>query len=240
MRRVQWRNCGWVAAYLLMAPVAAQTPEKQLVLTITSDQLQSGVVSEVTWDAGTLVIQGVFANAQGKLTPQYFAKPADSITLLRWPDHSTASRKFWETKSRRISPTGIGRIELGSDSRMPMYGIDSLQHRVMDAATMGGMITTHTLKLNGVTIHERENPIPPYDGEVWSWSPLELNRIAYVDGKGDLWVAGADGRRPRRIARGDFTLPAWSDDGRLIAIAERKTDRWEVSVISVPADLRRQ
>jgi len=83
-------------------------------------------------------------------------------------------------------------------------------------------------------------PCAAQTGEIWSWSPLELNRIAYADGEGDLWVACADGRSPRRIVRSDFTLPAWSDDGRVIAAAERKPDRSEISVIHLPADLRRR
>ena len=75
---------------------------------------------------------------------------------------------------------------------------------------------------------------------MWSWSPPELNRIAYVDGKGDLWIARADGMRPQRIAKGSFTLPAWSEDGRSIAIVERKNNgaRWDVSIIHLPAEFR--
>jgi len=233
------RNFLWIAAALVAVPCVAQTPEKQLVVTITGQQLRNGVVSELTWDGGTLVIQGVFADASGKLAAQYFAKPSDGVTLVHWADHSVASRKYWETKSKRISPTGLGRISLASDASLPVYGIGSLEQRMGDSAVMGGTITTHVLKLHTLTIHERISPAAPYDGETWTWSPLELNRIAYVDGKGDLWVAAASGRSPRRIAKGDFTLPAWSDDGRLIAVAERKRDRWEISVIHLPADLRR-
>jgi thiol-disulfide isomerase/thioredoxin len=59
---------------------------------------------------------------------------------------------------------------------------------------------------------------------VWSWSPAELNRIAYVDAEGDIWIAGADGRSPERLLKGNFTLPAWSEDGRVLAIAEKKGD----------------
>jgi Tol biopolymer transport system component len=41
--------------------------------------------------------------------------------------------------------------------------------------------------------------------------------------------------------RGNFTLPAWSDDGRQIAIAERKNGgrKWEISVITLPPRLVR-
>ena len=38
-------------------------------------------------------------------------------------------------------------------------------------------------------------PCAAQTGENCSWSPLELNRIAYVDGKGDPRIACADLRR---------------------------------------------
>jgi hypothetical protein len=234
------RGVVWLAALTLAVPCAAQTGEKELVLTITGPQLRSGVVAELAWDGGTLVIQGVFVEASGQLAAQYFAKPAGKTTIENWPEHSAASLRYWQTKSNRRSPTGLGSMSVVSDSKLPMYGVGSLAQRMGDAVSMGGTITTHVITLHDLKLHERISAVAPYDGEIWSWSPLELNRIAYVDGKGDLWIAVADGQSPRRIARGNFTLPAWSGDGRMIAVAERKSDRWEISVMHLPADLRRQ
>jgi hypothetical protein len=234
------RGVLWLAALTLSVPCAAQTGEKEVVLTITGPQLRSGVVAELAWDGGTLVIQGVFIDPSGQLAAQYFAKPAGTTTLEKWREHSAASLQYWQTKSNRRSPTGLGSISVASDSKLPMYGVGSLAQRMGDAVTMGGTITTHVITLHGLKLHERISAVAPYDGEIWSWSPLELNRIAYVDGKGDLWIAFADGQSPRRIARGDFTLPAWSGDGRMIAVAERKSDRWEISVMHLPADLRHE
>ena len=39
---------------------------------------------------------------------------------------------------------------------------------------------------------------------------------------------------------GDFMLPAWSDDGTQIAVAERKNHgkKWEIYVVTVPPSLR--
>jgi Tol biopolymer transport system component len=50
----------------------------------------------------------------------------------------------------------------------------------------------------------------------------------------------ADGGKPQRVLKGDFTLPAWSDDGRAIAVAERKDGgrRWEISIVYLPEGLR--
>jgi hypothetical protein len=109
-----------------------------------------------------------------------------------------------------------------------------------DAADMGGMQHKTIVKLGKLVLHERASGVAPYDGEVWSWSPAELNRIAYVDGEGDLWVAAADGRNARRLLKGDFTLPAWSEDGKAIAVAEKKDGgrRWDISVVLLPENLR--
>jgi Tol biopolymer transport system component len=75
---------------------------------------------------------------------------------------------------------------------------------------------------------------------VWAWSGPELNRIAYVDEKGDLWIARADGKRAERVLRGPVTLPAWSEDGRLIAVTERRDGgaRWDISIVRVPERFR--
>ena len=42
------------------------------------------------------------------------------------------------------------------------------------------------------------------------------------------------------LLKGDFTLPAWSDDGKAIAVAEKKDGgrRWDISVVLLPQALR--
>jgi len=228
-----------LAALIVPAAAYAQA-EKELVVTVTSEQLKGGVVSEIAWDGGTLVIQGVFAKPSGELDAQYFVTPAKNIDLQQRPAHTEASARYWEMKSRRVSPTGLGTIVVSKDEKMPMYGIASQEQRMADAHDMGGTQVLHTVRLGRLVLHERNGVIPPYDGELWAWSPPEFNRVAWVDKGGDLWIARADGRDPQRILRGDFTLPAWSDDGTLIAIAERKNGgkKWEISVVTVPPQLR--
>ena len=232
-----------IIASLLALPVAviAQNAERQLVVTITAEQLKGGVVSEITWDGGAIVLQGVFAEPNGQLNAHYFVKPAEGITLQPRTAHTEASARYWDVKSRTVSPTGLGRITTTKDAKMPMYGIASQEQRMMDANQMGGTQIRHVVKLNSLVLHERHGEVAPYDGETWSWSPLELNRVAYVDGSGDLWIADADGSDAQRILKGNFTLPAWSDDGRMIAVAERKNNgkRWEISVVTVPKQLLR-
>ena len=227
------------ASLFVPATAIAQTAERQVIVTITAAELKGGVVSEIAWDAGTIVLQGVFANPDGTLSPQYFVTPAENIALKQQTAHTDASARYWETKARTTAPTGLGRITVTEDAKLPMYGIASQEQRLQDAVTMGGTQKRFMVRLGSLTLHERTGDIRPYEGEVWSWSPVELNRVAYVDTKGDLWIARADGAGARRIMKGDFTLPAWSEDGRIIAIAEKKDGgrRWEVSIIRLPKDV---
>ena len=153
--------------------------------------------------------------------------------------HTEASARYWEMKSKPLSPTGIGRITTGKDEKLPMYGIASQEQRMSDANDMGGTQVLHSIKLGNLLLHERVSQIPPYDGELWGWSSPEVNRIAYIDKKGDLWIAAADGRNPQRVLSGNFMLPAWSEDGTQIAVAERKNNgkKWEIYVITLPPSL---
>lgn len=230
---------------LLIIAIAASAPaglqqqaEKEIILTITAPELKGGVISEITWDGKALMLQGVFAEPSGELKAQYFVIPAETTQVEHWKEQTDASLAYWRRKSNRVSPTGLGRIEFKGDTKMPQFGVGSLERRIADAVDMGGTQTKTEVRLGSLTLHDRTGE-PPYDGEVWSWSPAELNRVAYVDAKGDLFVARADGRDARRVMKGDFTLPAWSDDGRSIAIVEKKDGgrRWEVSLIRLPRDL---
>src|SRR5262245_6510114 len=207
---------------LLAQSGAAPPVERQPVATITGPQLDGGVLSEITWDAGKLLLQGAIANPDGTLSGRYLLVPADGTAIAQLKEQTARSMEYWNRKSKRLSPTGLGEIVSRSDAKMPMYGVASLERRVGDALDMGGTQQKVRPRLGRLVFHERDRAIEPYDGEVWSWSPAEINRIAYVDGSGDLWIARADGRDAKRILKGRFTLPAWSDDGRAIAVAERK------------------
>lgn len=231
----------FAALVCLAAPTPAdQAIERQHVLSIAAQDIDGGILSEITWDSGALLLQGVVANPDGSLSGRYVVIPAKGTTLARLTEQTDASLNYWQIKSRRLSPTGIGQISTGVDSKMPMYGVASLERRMSDAADMGGMQRKALIRLGKLVLHERNTDVVPYDGEIWSWSPAELNRIAYVDGNGDLWVAAADGRDARRLLKGDFTLPAWSDDGKAIAVAEKKDGgrRWDISVVLLPEALR--
>jgi hypothetical protein len=219
--------------------LAAQAPDKQLVATITAPTLAGGIVSGLLWDGGTLIIQTA-AMENGALAARYFVAAGPGIELRRLAAAPPSVGPYWKMKSARVSPTGLGKIKTHGDSKLPMYGVSSQEKRLADAMDLGGAIVTFELQVGDLVLNRRRD-VEPFDGEVWSWSPPELNRIAYVDEKGDLWVAEADGRHSERLAKGKFMLPAWSVDGRAIAVVERKEDgaKWEVSVVHLPEKYRR-
>jgi hypothetical protein len=229
-----------VIAALSAGTATAQAPEKELVATLSGKLLAGGLVTGVAWDGATLIIQTA-ALEKGEPKAHFFAVPGPGMELRVLAALPAGVEGYWKRKASRKSPTGLGTITLLSGSKLPMYGIASQAQRFADAMDMGGTQVTHEFRIGDLVLHRRRDTVP-YDGEVWSWSPAEINRIAYVDEKGDLWTAMADGRNPERLLRGQFTLPAWSEDGRVLAFVERKGDgaKWEVSVLHLPEKFRQQ
>ena len=208
--------------------------ERDVLVVITGPDLRGGAVSQLLWHDDEVLIQGVFAS-EGGLAPIYFVAPTRDTGLRRLTGLPDGSLAAWRRQSSRVSPTGLGTITTSADTALPMYGVGPQEQRLSDAVSMGGTASRHTVRLGRLVLHERTGT-PPYDGEVWAWSSARVNRVAWVDGKGDLWIAEADGRHPRRLLRGNFSLPAWSDDGRALAVVERKDNgqRWDVSVVRLP------
>ncbi len=231
------------ATLLMCAGVAigAQSADKELVATISGPVLSGGIVSALAWDGGTLIIQTVAVEKDGTRSARYLTVAGSGMEVRTLSAAPPECERYWARKANRVSPTGLGKITSTNDAKLPMYGIASRERRMLDAVDMGGTRVAHELRLGPLLLHRRVN-VAPYDGEVWSWSPPEINRIAYVDEKGDLWIARADGAAAERVVKGKFTLPAWSEDGLLLAIAERKNDgaKWEVSIVHLPAKYRTQ
>lgn len=218
----------------LVMLASAQTAERLLIASIEPAQVELGTVAELVWDGDELVVL-VAVPRGGTHEPRFYALPGPGVALRRLPAPPAGREKYWKDKASRVSPTGLGRITKASDSQLPMMGVGSLEQRLDNAAGFGGTSQKFEVRLGDLVLHASSTR-DPYDGEVWAWSPAEINRIAYVDGKGDLHVAGADGAGARRLARGNFLLPAWSLDGRAIAVVERndRKKRWDVYVIPVP------
>jgi hypothetical protein len=215
---------------------SAQTLDQELVATFSGPEIEGAIVSELLWDGGTLIIQSAALRADGQLTPRYFAAPGANMELRHLVAAPASAERYWKMKASRVSPTGLGTIRLRSDAHSPAPAAVTEAVGGMANAAISGSYLTHEFQLGRRVIHRSKGPEPPYDGEVWAWTTPAINRIAYVDGNGDLWIARADGHAAQRIMRGPVTLPAWSEDGRLIAVAERKDSgkRWDVSIVRVP------
>jgi hypothetical protein len=240
MSRTTWLMAVAVGLTVSVPRLAgAQAPEKEVVATISGKMLAGGLVTGLGWDGATLVIQTA-ALEKGEPKARYFVAPGRGMELRALDALPASVERYWNMKASRKSPTGLGTIILVSGSKLPMYGIASQEKRFADAMDMGGTQVSHEFRIGELVIHRRRDTAP-YDGEIWSWSPADLNRIAYADEKGELWIATADGRSPERVLKGHFTLPAWSEDGRVLAFAERKADgsKWEVSIVHLPERFRR-
>lgn len=226
---------------LLLALSAAlglpQSSEKVLIASIQASALDNGAVSELVWNGKELVVLVAVAQpgAPGGYDARFYALPGPGVELRRLAAPPPGRDAYWKQKASRMSPTGLGKIVRSSDATLPMAGIGSLEGRLEGAADFGAMNRRYDIRLNSLLLHTSKER-DPYDGEVWAWSPLDQNQIAYVDGKGDLWIADADGANPARLLKGNFVLPAWSLDGTAIAVVERNAakKRWDVFVVPVP------
>jgi len=74
-----------------------------------------------------------------------------------------------------------------------------------------------------------------YDSSpAWSPSGKTVAFVRYHHGRGEIWIVGADGSRPRLLradARSSNETPAWSRDGARIAFTARTGGRSSIDVI---------
>jgi hypothetical protein len=223
-----------LALVLAVAFALPQSSEKLLIASIEPASIDQGMVSELIWDGDELVVLVAVPTAGGQ-EARFYTLPGPGVAVRRLAAPPAGHDEYWAKKASRISPTGLGRITKATDAQMPMMGIGALEDRLEAAAAFGSTDKTFDIRLNSLVLHSAKQR-DPYDGEVWAWSPAEKNQIAYIDAKGDLWIARADGENAKRLQKGNFLLPAWSLDGRAVAVVERNTGkkRWDVFVITVP------
>ncbi|MCK7574632.1 MAG: hypothetical protein MZV65_01105 [Chromatiales bacterium] len=201
--------------------------------------LAGGLVTGVAWDGGTLIIQTA-AVENGEPKAHYFAVAAPGMEVRPLDVVPASVEAYWKKKAARKSPTGLGAITIVSGSKLPMHG-----HLV--AGRGSRMPSTWAATRSSTRCGSADSCCTggaapsPMTAKSGPGRRPNSNRVAYVDDKGDIWVAGADGRSPELLLKGSFTLPAWSDDGRAVAIAEKKGDggAWEISVVYLPERFRR-
>ena len=147
--------CALIAT-LLTPAATAQSLDKELVASLSGPALGQGVVSELLWDGGTLIVQSAAVQPDGQLMPRYFAAPAANMELQRLEAAPASAERYWKMKSSRVSPTRLGTITAGRDSAMPMLGVGTQENRLLNAAELGGMDITHELHLGKTLIHRRK------------------------------------------------------------------------------------
>jgi hypothetical protein len=146
--------CALIAA-VLVPTTAAQNLDKELVASISGPALDRGIVSELLWDGGTLIIQSAVVQSDGQLTPRYFAAPAANMDLQRLDAAPASAEHYWKMKSSRVSPTRLGTISARHDAQLPMFGVGTTQNRLLNAVEIGKMDVTHQFRLGGLLIHSR-------------------------------------------------------------------------------------
>ena len=124
--------CALIAT--LPAPAGlAQTLDKELVASISGPVLERGIVSELLWDGGTLIIQSAVVEPDGQLKPRYFAAPAANMELQHLAVAPASAERYWKMKSSRVSPTRLGTITARHDTHMQMNGVGTQQNRLLNA-----------------------------------------------------------------------------------------------------------
>jgi hypothetical protein len=77
-----------------------------------------------------------------------------------------------------------------------------------------------------------------YPGMTYSWSPPGGRALAFTN-EFKLFVVSDDGKTRKKIASGNYTLPAWSNDGKKIAFARATgsgtfgTQNWRILVVDL-------
>ena len=95
-------------AILLASAGIAQTLDKELVASISGAALDRGIVSELLWDGGTLIIQSAVVEPDGQLKPRYFAAPAANMELQQPRGRTRVRRTLLEDEIQPRQPDAPG------------------------------------------------------------------------------------------------------------------------------------
>ncbi len=235
----------WQVAVLTLAaaPVSGAPPKPIVARTTPSTwadlemKAVKGRPARLAWsdDRATLYLQTVEGETQQTLRFHHYlvqkgGKPVAVDVQPKWVE------TYWKWKSAKTFAGDLGlRIDVEtrteildnlngiaankaiylSDSPIGVSGQD-----LMRSKQSGGTRVVNRLMLKGHVIGEfvDELIVPGY---TFSWSPEELRLIVYRAQSGRLTIMDDSGRTETVAETKDVLLPAWSDDGAVIAYLER-------------------
>jgi hypothetical protein len=154
-------------------------------------------------------------------------------------------QEYWQWKSAKsffgdplmkievdVSKTLLDNLNGTSDNKAVYLQPYITGEALLRSKQSGGSQITSTLlfknKVIGRFVDERVVP-----GYTFSWSPEDLRLITFRSPTGRLVIMNAEGETQEVEGTNDVVLPAWSDDGRMIAFLE-KTGRRTFTLVVVP------
>ncbi len=148
----------------------------------------------------------------------YWAKKSGQ-SAPSMPAYRIAVEQRQETARPTSAPMG-GALARGATDASGEHGGQGVSAAEAGAAAFQSQIlNVFTLRLKGEVIGEWINqPVVP--GSTFGWS-REGGRIVFVSKSGGLIVMDPQGRKETIAGTGNASLPAWSNDSRLIAFIER-------------------
>jgi len=169
---------------------------------------------------------------QGKPAKSAGNEPRWAAEYWRWKSAKSFFGDPFMTIEVDVRQTLLDNLNGTSDNKAVYLQPYVTGEALMRSKQSGGSQMTSTLLLKKKIIGRfvDELVVPGY---TFSWSPEDLRLIAYRSPQGRLVIMNGEGETQDIAGTTDVLLPAWSDDGRVIAFLER-TGRKTFSVVVVP------
>jgi hypothetical protein len=178
-----------------------------------------------------------------------FSLSADGEDFKEEEEQPSWAGPYWNFKSSLTSPDGA---EIKRDASRRVESSYRLSGKVVGrpwyawrrtAALDKHLTADHTRSPDAATRtspsrglgETRSGPEPHlfYPGMTWSWSPPGGNAIVYYDDF-KVRIMSNDGKVKKKIASGDYYLPAWSHDGKKVAFIRLPTSEiWDIHVVEL-------
>jgi hypothetical protein len=219
--------------------------EIKTIASISRTELKGLVPTAVCWspDSSGLLIHCCKAVGGGVYNPTNYVGDDYSLALTgggltNLDVQPPWARETWARKSSVVSPCGTP-IRVGDRSQRVVYLL---------SGTIIGRATAHWSDFpalgcgtNVRAVVESEEFDYLYPGSTYSWAPPGGRAIVYTD-EYKMFILSEDGRRKKKVASGNYSLPAWSDDGGKIAVVSYAFPGmvWKIDLVSLDGIRLRQ